>query len=92
LVAGTRSEIRRVVREHAHLARDVDALSDQADLFTAGMTSHASINVMLALEEVFHVEFPEIMLRREVFVSIDAMAAAVEQLSPALAEANGHDK
>jgi acyl carrier protein len=77
----TRSNIRRVLREHARLPTDVDMLSDEADLYIRGMTSHASVNVMLALEDTFGVEFPETMLRREVFESIAAMASAVEQLS-----------
>ncbi len=35
---------------------------------------------MLALEGAFDVEFPEEMLRREVFASISAIRAAVEEL------------
>jgi acyl carrier protein len=44
------------------------------------MTSHASVNVMLALEGAFDVEFPERMLRREVFSTISAIRTAVEEL------------
>ena len=84
----TKSDIRRVLREHARLLTDVDMLSDEADLFTRGMTSQASVNVMLALEDTFGVEFPETMLRREVFESIAAMASAVEQLSAEHHESN----
>jgi acyl carrier protein len=50
------------------------------DLYSVGLTSHASVNVMLALEGAFDVEFPEEMLRREVFASISAIRAAVEEL------------
>jgi hypothetical protein len=46
-----RPEIRRVIRNHGRLPVDVDSLDDHADLFLAGMTSHASVNVMLALED-----------------------------------------
>ena len=42
-----------------------------------GMTSHASVNVMLALEDEFDVEFPDEMLKRSVFESIAAIAAAL---------------
>ena len=41
------------------------ALAEDADLYEAGMTSHASVNVMLALEDAFDVEFPDRMLKRE---------------------------
>jgi acyl carrier protein len=74
-------EIRAVVREHAKLSVDVDTLSDDADLYAAGMTSHASVNLMLALEEKFDVEFPERMLRRRAFENIGAIRAAIEELS-----------
>jgi len=38
------------------------------------------IDVMLALEDEFGVQFPERMLRRSVFQSIDAIAAALSEL------------
>jgi phosphopantetheine--protein transferase-like protein len=73
-------EIRRVVGDHARLAIDPAALAADADLYEAGMTSHASVNVMLALEDAFDVEFPDRMLKRDVFESIDSIAAAVTEL------------
>jgi acyl carrier protein len=76
----TKREVRRIVEEHGRLPVTVESLSDDADLFAAGMTSHASINLMLALENAFDLEFPDDMLRRGVFGSIDAMAAAVTEL------------
>jgi acyl carrier protein len=73
-------EIRRVIREHGRLPVDVDALADDADLFQAGMTSHASVNVMLALEDAFDTEVPDSMLKRSVFESIASIRAALESL------------
>lgn len=73
--------IRQVVGEHARLAADVSTLADDADLYQAGMTSHASVNLMLALEDRFDVEFPERMLRRRAFESIAAIRAAIEELT-----------
>jgi acyl carrier protein len=49
------------------------------------MTSHASVQVMLALEEAFDVEFPDSMLTRSVFGSIASISAALEQLGRAAA-------
>ncbi len=73
-------EIRRVLRDHARLSVDVDSLDDRADLFQAGMSSHASVNVMLALEDAFDVEFPDQMLKRSVFESVVGIASAIGEL------------
>jgi acyl carrier protein len=72
--------IRKIVTEHGRLPVDVSGLSDDADLYQAGMTSHASVNVMLALEDHFDLEFPDRMLTRSVFESIAAIAAALDEL------------
>ena len=74
------ADIRQVLSDHARLPVPVDSLDDQADLFQAGMSSHASVNVMLALEDAFDIEFPDEMLRRTVFESVAAIAAAVSEL------------
>ena len=74
------AEIRQVVRDHARLPVDVDSIDDHADLFQAGMSSHASVNVMLALEDSLEIEFPDAMLKRSVFESIAAIDAAVHEL------------
>jgi len=76
-------EIRRVLRDHGKLPCEVEGLDDDADLFQAGLTSHASVNVMLALEEAFDVEFPEPMLRKATFESIGAMRRALSALTTA---------
>lgn len=78
-------EIRTVVRDHARLAVDVDSLSDDTDLYQAGMTSHASVNVMLALENAFDVEFPDHMLNRSVFESVSAIRHAIERVQEGIA-------
>ncbi len=72
--------IRQVIREHGHLPVDIATLDDHADLFQAGMTSHASVNLMLGLEAAFDVEFPDAMLKRSVFQSVSAIEAALFQL------------
>lgn len=74
-------EIREILRLHAHLPIDPGSLATEADLFAAGMSSHASVGVMLALEERFGVEFPDHMLKREVFGTIDSIRSALEELA-----------
>lgn len=76
----TITRIREVLRDNARLPVDVEQVADDADLFQAGMSSHASVNVMLALEDAFDIEFPDQMLKRSVFGSIAGIAAAVDEL------------
>ena len=73
-------DIRSIIRDHARLPVDVDGLAVDADLYQAGMTSHASVNVMLALEDRFDVEFPDHMLKRNVFRTIGSIERALREL------------
>jgi acyl carrier protein len=75
--------IRRILKDHGRLSKDVDTLAREADLYEAGLTSHASVNVMLALEGEFEIEFPDHMLKRSVFESIAAISDAVGELQAA---------
>lgn len=78
-------QIRRIVKDHARLSVDVDTLPPDADLYEAGMTSHASVSLMLALEDEFDVEFPDEMLTRDAFSSIGAIERALRGLRAELA-------
>ena len=59
---------------------EIETLADDASLYEAGMTSHASVNVMLALEDTFDIEFPDEMLKRSVFESVASISSALAQL------------
>jgi acyl carrier protein len=72
-----RDRIRSVLRQHAQLAQTIEELSDEADLYRAGLTSHATVNVMLALEDEFEIEFPESLLLRRTFGSVRAIEEAL---------------
>ena len=78
-------EIRAILREHGRLAVEVASLGDRTNLYDAGLTSHASVNLMLALEERFDIEFPERMLRRGAFASISAIRSGLEEVIEAKA-------
>ena len=69
-----------VLREHGRLAADVTALGDDDNLYQAGLTSHASVNLMLGLEEHFGVEFPERLLHRGAFSTIASIRAGLQEL------------
>jgi len=75
------TRVRRILAEHGRLAKDAATLTDDADLYQAGMTSHASVNVMLALEGEFDIEFPDHMLKRSVFESIASITGAIDELT-----------
>jgi acyl carrier protein len=76
-------EIRQVLAEHGRLAIDVSSIDENTDLFAAGMTSHASVNVMLALEDAFDIEFAESMLKKSTFESIASIRAGVREMTDA---------
>jgi len=72
--------IRKILKDHGRLDLDATSLTADADLYDAGMTSHASVNVMLAIESAFDIEFPDQMLSRGVFESIQSISTAVSSL------------
>ena len=73
-------QIRPIVAEHARLRVDASQLSEDADLYEAGLTSLSTVNLMLALEEHFDVEFSDKMLGRKTFASIRALSEAITEL------------
>jgi acyl carrier protein len=75
------ARIRNVLKEHGRLSVDATGLQDDADLYQAGLTSHASVSIMLALEGEFEIEFPDQMLSRGVFGSVASIRSAVETLT-----------
>jgi len=77
------TKIRAILADHGRLSKDVAVLADEGDLYQAGMTSHASVNVMLALEGAFEIEFPDAMLRRSVFESVATIRTAIQELTGA---------
>ncbi|MDO5619075.1 acyl carrier protein [Kocuria sp.] len=72
--------VRDVVAQHAHLSADAAELSAADSLYSAGMTSHASVNVMLGVEDAFDIEFPEELLTKDTFESLDSIVQAVATL------------
>ena len=77
----TEVQIRTVLRDHARLNKDISLLDVNSDLYQSGMTSHASVNVMLALENIFDVEFPDHMLKRNLFNSIESISSGLRELT-----------
>jgi acyl carrier protein len=75
------TKIRNVLSEHAQLSVGIQQLGIDDDLTHSGLTSLSSVNVMLALESLFDIEFPDHMLNKKVFSSIGTIRAAIVELT-----------
>lgn len=75
-------KIKELVVAHAGLPAGGAELDADTDLYRAGMKSFSSVQLMLALEETFEIEFPEEMLNRATFRSIGSIERAVAALAP----------
>ena len=73
--------VRKIVAQHGRLAAGVAGLKDGSNLYDAGLTSLATVGLMLALENHFNVEFSEAMLGRKTFQSIESIAEALGELT-----------
>ncbi|MCC8401612.1 acyl carrier protein [Paraburkholderia sp. MMS20-SJTN17] len=82
-----KTALRRILSESARIDVPVDSLTDDADLYAAGLSSLATVHLMLAIEDEFKVEIPDRMLTRHLFSSIDSMAAAITELQQTQAAA-----
>lgn len=72
--------VRQVIAERARLSEDAASLDANADLYRVGFTSYVSVDVMLALEEQFDIEFPDTMMNRTVFRSVESITTALQSL------------
>ncbi len=75
-----KAQIQQTLVEVGGIVNAGEALTDTTDLYEAGLTSRASVSVMLALEDEFDIEFPDQMLNRHTFQSIAAISQAIETI------------
>lgn len=75
-----RQRIRSLLKQSGALQVDLAALGDDSDLYSAGLTSHATVGLMLAIEDEFDVEFPDRLLRRRTFYSVNSLAEALAEI------------
>ena len=73
-------ELRRVLQVAGALSVPVDQLDEDSDLFAAGLSSLATVNVMLAIEQRFAIEIPDELLTRRTFRSLASLRRTVESL------------
>src|ERR1700759_4238868 len=81
------AQIRSILKGTDYLQVNVDSLAQDADLYAAGLNSHATVNLMLSLEEAFDVKLPDRLLRRRTCSSIKAIAEALAEIGVGVAQA-----
>lgn len=75
-----KATLRTILAQVGRLEVPADTLDDQADLYEAGLSSLATVHVMLAIENAFDIEIPDRMLTRQLFRSIQSLADAIVYL------------
>ncbi|WP_022900955.1 acyl carrier protein [Humibacter albus] len=73
----TTDTIREVLNDVARLTADATTFGENDDLYQRGLTSHATVNVLMGIEDAFDIELPDTLLRRDTFSSIAALRDAV---------------
>lgn len=73
-------KVREILEKNGRLSTSIADISNESDLYSAGLTSLATVSVMLAIEDEFDIEIPDNMLSRKTFESISALAETVETL------------
>ena len=76
----SRLRIRETLKGISGLRRDVSVLADDNDLYDAGLSSHDALSLMVALEQAFDVKFPDHLPCQRTFVSLRAVAHALEEI------------
>jgi acyl carrier protein len=70
-----------VLTAHGRMKVDPRTVACDADLYQLGFTSHASVSVMLALEDEFGIEFPDEAMKKSTFATVANIENAVRTLS-----------
>ena len=74
------SKLGSLAREFAPSLPDDPAQARDADLYEAGLTSMATVKLMLAIEAAYNVAIPDAELTPENFRSIATIEALLERL------------
>lgn len=72
--------VKEILAQHGRLTVDVKELNEDSDLYNAGLTSLATVGLMLALEDEFDIEFPDSKLSRKTFGSIESILDVIDEL------------
>lgn len=73
-------KVREILAKHSRLDVDINSLKEEDDLYELGLTSLTTVNIMLAIEDAFDIEFPDGKLNRKTFNSIESLVEVIEEL------------
>jgi acyl carrier protein len=77
----TRHRGRRLISDNRSFGVDMGGLDDDdADLYAAGLKSLPTLQLMVALEAEFGIEFPDEALHRRAFATVARIAALIDEL------------
>lgn len=74
------SSVRKIVLGLEDFATTKGVIGDLSSLYDAGLSSYGTVNLMLALETEFDVQFPDALLTRKTFETITSISGVVEAL------------
>jgi acyl carrier protein len=74
------AQVRSILRDHSGLEEAAMSVDVHESLWQRGMTSLASVDVMVALESTFGFEFPDSYLRHATFGTIFNIVGCVSVL------------
>lgn len=72
-------QVRDIVLKTCRL-NNPEQITASSDLYAAGLSSLTTVHLMLALEDAFGVEFPDRVLGRKTFESVQAIADVIAEL------------
>ncbi|PXX25845.1 acyl carrier protein [Burkholderia pyrrocinia] len=75
-----KNTLRHIISDMKCLDVPIEVLADHSDLYAVGLTSLASVQLMMEIEREFRIRIPDSMLKYELFSSIDSLAAAITRL------------
>lgn len=73
-------KVREILAKHSRLDVDIKSIKEDDDLYELGLTSLTTVNIMLAIEDAFDIEFPDSKLNRKTFDSIESLVDVIEEL------------
>ncbi|KAG0189729.1 hypothetical protein DFQ28_003052 [Apophysomyces sp. BC1034] len=74
------NKLREILAQWADLDVPIASLSNDASLYDAGMSSLATVKILMAIENAFDIEIPDEWLTRELFMSVASLGQAIERL------------
>ncbi|MBJ7354133.1 MAG: hypothetical protein JHC98_04850 [Thermoleophilaceae bacterium] len=75
------SSIRELIAENSELEL-TDAISNDDDLFAAGMQSLDCVRILVAVEDEFEIELPNEKIDRSIFATVTNLTTVVAEFLP----------